>query len=202
MTKPRSIGITGGIGSGKSTVCRIFESLGVPIYYADDRGKYLLKNNQDLVQSVKSIFGEESYLADGEVNRSYLAEVVFSKPLELEKLNALVHPAVARDFEQWVHEHNGYSYVLKEAALLFETESYKSLDEIICVFAPKNVRLARVLLRDIQRTSEQVQQIMEQQTSDRVRRELTTYSIQNDSGSPVIPQVLKIHKEILKSAGN
>jgi len=202
MTKPKSIGITGGIGSGKSTVCRIFESLGVPIYYADDRGKYLLKNNQDLVQSVKSIFGEESYLADGEVNRSYLAEVVFSQPSELEKLNALVHPTVAKDFEQWVKEHAGQSYVLKEAALLFETESYKSLDDVICVFAPKNVRLARVLLRDIQRTSQQVRQIMEQQTSDQVRRELATYSIQNDSRSLLIPQVLKIHKQILKSAGN
>ncbi|OEK02030.1 dephospho-CoA kinase [Roseivirga sp. 4D4] len=202
MTKPRSIGITGGIGSGKSTVCRIFESLGVPIYYADDRGKYLLKNDKGLVESVKSIFGEESYLADGELNRSYLAKVVFSQSSELAKLNALVHPAVAKDFEQWFNEHSGHSYVLKEAALLFETESYKSLDETICVFAPKKVRLERVLLRDIQRTVQQVEQIMDQQTSDRLRRELTTYSIQNDSESLLIPQVMKIHKEILRSASN
>lgn len=202
MSKPWRVGITGGIGSGKSTVCRIFEALGVPIYYADDRGKYLLTNDNALVESVKSNFGEQSYLPDGQLNRSYLAEVVFPEPAELEKLNGLVHPAVAIDFEQWVDGHKGHPYLLKEAALLFETGSYKALDEVVCVFAPKGIRLERVLLRDIQRTKVQVEQIMEQQTSDRSRRELATYSIHNDAKSLLIPQVLKVHEEILKSTGN
>ncbi|MBO3700371.1 dephospho-CoA kinase [Roseivirga sp. E12] len=202
MTRPLLVGITGGIGSGKSTVCQIFEVLGVPIYYADDRGKYLLSNNSSLVESVKREFGAESYSKDGQLNRSYLADVAFSNPTELKKLNELVHPAVATDFAEWVQSHQNHPYVLKEAALLFETESYKSLDKVICVFASKKTRVERVLLRDLQRTHEQVDQIIGQQTSDGVRRELADYSIQNDSDSLLIPQVMKVHMRILDSASD
>lgn len=202
MNNPLLIGITGGIGSGKSTVCKIFEVLGVPIYYADDRGKQLLTENEMLVEQVKSEFGVQSYTSDGNLNRSYLADIVFSKPAKLEKLNSLVHPAVAQDFKVWVESKSDCPYVLKEAALLFETTSYKSLNEVICVYASKKTRIERVLLRDLQRTLEQVEQIMGQQTSDGVRKKLSTYAIQNDSDSLLIPQVMKVHKAILKSAGH
>lgn len=201
MNNPRLIGITGGIGSGKSTVCKIFDVLGVPIYYADNRGKQLLVENEVLVEQVKSEFGEQSYTSDGNLNRSYLADIVFSKPVKLEKLNSLVHPAVAQDFKTWLESKGDYPYVLKEAALLFETTSYKSLNEVICVYASKKTRIDRVLLRDLQRTLEQVEQIMDQQTSDGVRKKLSAYAIQNDSDSLLIPQVMKVHRAILKSAG-
>lgn len=202
MSNPCLVGITGGIGSGKSTVCKVFEVLGVPIYYADDRGKQLLIENKVLVEQVKSEFGMQSYTSDGELNRSYLADIVFSNPTKLEKLNNLVHPAVAQDFKMWVGSKGDYPYVLKEAALLFETTSYKSLNEVICVYASKKTRIERVLLRDLQRTLEQVEQIMAQQTSDGVRKRLSTYAIQNDSDSLIIPQVMNVHDAILMSAGH
>ncbi len=202
MTKPRLIGITGGIGSGKSTVSKIFEALNVPVYYADDRGKHLLLNNTALIDSVKAEFGEQSYSADGTLNRSYLADVVFSNSVALEKLNALVHPAVASDFQNWVLSKQRHPYVLKEAALLFETGSYKSLDDVICVYASKKVRVERVLLRDLQRSLKQVEQIIDKQTSDEVRKELATYAIQNNADAFLIPQVIKVHKGILRSTGD
>lgn len=196
MNSPKLIGITGGIGSGKSTVCSIFEVLGVPVYYADDRGKFLLTNDQEIVKKVKTAFGESSYTDDGELNRSYLSELVFSNPEQLEKLNGLVHPAVGVDFKKWVKVNNKHPYILKEAALLFETSSYETLDKIICVFAPKKVRIERVLLRDTQRSLEQVERIIGQQTNDETRRKLSTYKIQNDTKSLLIPQVMKIHEAL------
>lgn len=202
MTKPWLVGITGGIGSGKSTVCKIFHVLGVPIYYADDRGKYLLVNDPSLVEAVKNEFGPESYTEEGKLNRAYLANKVFSNPDELKKLNGLVHPTVAKDFAEWVEENNCAPYLLKEAALLFEIGSYKSLNETVCVFASRKNRIERVLLRDLQRSLAQVEDIMAQQTDDQVRKELSTYRIQNDKESLLIPQVLKVHKAILESAGN
>lgn len=202
MNKPWLVGITGGIGSGKSTVCKIFEVLGVPIYYADEKAKQLLVEDEMLVGEIKSEFGAQCYTSDGQLNRSHLAEIVFPNPTELEKLNRLVHPAVAKDFALWSQSKENHSYVLKEAALLFETASYKSLDEIICVYASKKIRIERVLLRDLHRSLEQVEQILTQQTSDEVRKELSTYAIQNDSERLLIPQVLKAHKAILKSAGH
>ncbi len=202
MNKPRLIGITGGIGSGKSTVSKIFEVLNVPVYYADDRGKYLLVNDLQLVDKVKAEFGNQSYTVDGKLNRSYLADVVFSNPLALEKLNALVHPAVANDFQNWVLSKQSHAYVLKEAALLFETGTYKSLDDVICVYASKKVRVERVLLRDLERSLKQVEQIIDKQTSDQERKELATYAIQNNADTFLIPQVIKTHKAVLRSASN
>lgn len=202
MNKPLLIGITGGIGSGKSTVCKIFESLGISVYYADDRGKALLTEDAALTLSVKQEFGEESYTPSGELNRQYLAQTVFFDPERLEALNRLVHPAVAEDFEKWAKHNSDSQYLLKEAALLYETGSYKSLDATICVMASKDLRMQRVLLRDHQRTSDQVREIMGKQVDDNVRREFSDYTIKNDSKTLLIPQVLEKHKQILKSNRN
>ncbi len=202
MSKPLLIGITGGIGSGKSTVCKIFRSLNVPVYYADDRGKKLLTENDSLVSQVKSEFGHESYLESGELNRQYLAEKVFSNPEALEKLSQLVHPVVASDFKEWVSLNQSSPYLLKEAALLFETVSYKQLDRTICVLASEKVRLQRVLLRDPQRAKSQVENIMSQQTNDQERKGLSDYLIINESDEMLIPQVMKVHEKILELTGN
>lgn len=145
MNRPLLVGLTGGIGSGKSTVAKIFEVLGVPVYYADDRGKWLLAHNDSLKAQVMETFGSESYFEDGSLNRVFLAKEVFPDPDKLEKLNQMVHPEVAEDFTNWIALNNTQSFLIKEAALLFETESYKSLDHVICVMAPKSVRLQRVL---------------------------------------------------------
>lgn len=202
MNKPLLVGITGGIGSGKSTVSRIFESLDVPVYYADDRGKALLVEDPALIEQVKSTFGAESYAEHGSLNTSYLASEVFPNPKKLEVLNGLVHPAVARDFEMWANQHSNNPYLLKEAALLYEIGSYKQLDATLCVMAPKELRLERVLLRDPTRSRQQIMQIMERQTDDTVRKELADYLINNDGNKLLIPQVLNVHAKLLKSAGN
>jgi dephospho-CoA kinase len=192
MNRPLTVGVTGGIGSGKSIVCQVFESLGVPIYYADDRAKALLIEDKELKKAIIELFGTESY-QNGQLNRSFLATKVFADEVELAKMNALVHPAVAEDFRLFVEKHLDLPLVIKEAALLFETGSYKQLDYNIAVIAKKDIRLKRVLLRDVQRSEEQVMQIMQKQTSDAQRKKLANWIITNNEEELVIPQVMNIH---------
>ncbi|HAQ39268.1 MAG TPA: dephospho-CoA kinase, partial [Saprospirales bacterium] len=133
------IGVTGNIGSGKSQVCRIFELLGIPVYYADEKAKELMINNKDLVSSIKTLIGTESYFSDGGLNTAFISERIFKDKSLLEQLNAWVHPAVAFDFMDWCLAQQS-QYVIKEAALLYESGSYKDLDEIIMVTAPEKLR--------------------------------------------------------------
>jgi dephospho-CoA kinase len=161
-TKPLLLGVTGGIGSGKSLVCRIFQVLGTPVYNSDLRAKQLMVEDEALIGQIKAAFGEQSY-SKGNLNRQYLAEKVFSDSEKLELLNSLVHPAVGRDFRIWVDRNASQSYLLKEAALIFETGSNKLLDQTILVSAPQQLRIARVLCRDSQRTEEQVRAIISNQ---------------------------------------
>lgn len=194
------VGLTGGIGSGKSTVAKVFEILGVPVYYADDRGKWLLAHNDSLKIQVVDSFGPESYFKDGSLNRVFLAKEVFPDPDKLEMLNQMVHPAVAEDFANWVASNKTQPFLIKEAALLFETESYKSLDHVICVMAPKSVRVQRVLLRDMERPEEQVLQIMEKQVSDGKRKKLADYFINNTGEESIIDQVISLHQKLVSAS--
>lgn len=194
-SRPLLVGITGGIGSGKSTVCKLFSLLGAPIYSADDRAKWLMSHDPALKEKILSEFGSESYYATGELNRGYLAETVFSNPEKVASLNALVHPAVGKDFKQWVSQQTA-PYLLKEAALLFETGAAKELDCVINVSSPLRVRMARVLLRDPQRTEEQVNQIIDQQLPDEEKNMRADFSIKNTDNKLLIPQVLEVHAQL------
>lgn len=194
-SKPLLVGITGGIGSGKSTVCKVFQILGIPVYASDDRAKWLMANDQELKSQIKCAFGTESYLADGAVNRTFLAETVFSDPEKVKKINSLVHPAVGRDFRNWA-DHQKSPYILKEAALLFETGAAKELDKIINVSSPLKIRMARVLLRDPHRQEEQINQIINQQLPDEEKNELADFVIKNTENKLLIPQILEIHKKL------
>lgn len=196
MSKPLLVGVTGGIGSGKSMVCKILSSLGVPVYYADDRAKALYVQDEGLMRDIIDLFGEESYL-NGQLNREYLAERVFNDQDELAKMNALVHPAVAKDFKTFVEGHADHQLILKEAALLFETGSYLSLDKTIAVLASKELRIKRVLLRDPQRSGQQVMGILDKQTSDNKRKKLADFIVRNDETEMLIPQVMKLYEELL-----
>ncbi len=142
------IGITGGIGSGKTTVCKIFETLGIPVYYADDRAKELMVTNPDLVAGIKKLFGEEAYHSDGSLNRAHIAALAFGDAAMLAQLNALVHPAVHQDGYEWAESQTDAPYTLREAALVFESGGHKKLDKVITVFAPKEMRIERVMARD------------------------------------------------------
>ncbi len=192
------VGITGGIGSGKSTVCKIFEVLSVPIYYADDRAKYLMHHDLNLVQALKDTFGTDIY-KDGQLDRALLASRVFADKEELTKLNALVHPAVAQDTIAWQMAQSAAPYTLREAALLFETGTYKSLHKVIVVTAPLEVRIARVMGRD-NVTEEQVRDRIANQWSEEQKVALADYIISNDGEAALIPQVLNVHNQLLQTA--
>jgi dephospho-CoA kinase len=194
--KPKLVGITGGIGSGKSTVAKIFSILGIPVYFADDRAKWLMANNQELKKQIRETFGQESYLKDGSVNRTFLASEVFSDDIKVKKINALVHPVVKRDFETWVKQQKS-PYVLKEAALLFETGSYKDLDKTINVSAPLKIRITRIVLRDPYRSEQQIHDIIDKQLPDEEKNKLADFVIKNSDNKHLIPQVLKIHQELI-----
>ena len=189
------IGITGGIGSGKSIASRVFRALGVPVYDADSRARGLMENGPALRRELLAVFGPDTYDAAGRLNRSALAANVFADAARLAQLNALVHPHVGADFQQWagVAQAQGHAYVVKEAALLFEAGSYQQLDRIITVFAPEAVRLARVLRRDPQRSTADVQAIMAKQLSEAEKVSRADYVLTNDDLMPLLPQVLALH---------
>lgn len=194
------VGITGGIGSGKTTVCKIFEVLGIPVFYADVVAKQIMLSDPLLVAGITSTFGKESYSPDGKLNNKYLAGIVFSNEAQLAKLNALVHPAVFRAFENWENQFDStIPYTLKEAALLFESNSYKMCDTSILVTAPLDLKLARVMQRD-QVSADQVKARMDKQMSDEEKAKMADHFIVNDENSSLIEQVLVLHKQFLLAA--
>lgn len=193
----KKIGITGGIGAGKSLVCKVFELLDIPNYPADFRAKWLQSNDQELKAKIAFHFGKEAYFDNGELNRDFLSKEVFGNDEKLELLNHLVHPAVAEDFKKWCKQHADKPYILKEAALLFETGSYKQLDATIIVHADQELRLKRTLQRDPHRTEESVLAIMKKQFSDEKRMALADYVIYNDESRSVIKQVMELHEELV-----
>lgn len=192
MTKHLKVGITGGIGAGKSIISKIFSVLGVPVYDADTRAKWLMNTDPGLITSVKGLFGEEAYQAN-QLNKVFIGNVAFSRPELLEKLNKLVHPRVNKDYLDWVDLHKSDPYSLKEAALLFESGSYLQLDSIIYVSAPEGLRIQRVLKRDTHRTEADISNIIERQWPEDKKLKLSDHQITNDGDSLVIPQVLKFH---------
>ncbi len=195
---PLKVGITGGIGSGKSVVAKIFSILNIPVYYADDRAKWLMVHNEVLAEQIKTEFGADSYLPDGSVNRTFLANTVFADPEKVKKINSLVHPAVNLDFLKWADTQTA-QYVLKEAALIFETGGQKSLDFVINVSSPLKIRVARTLMRDPHRSEEQVNQIINQQMPDEEKNELADFIVKNTDNKLLIPQVLSIHEKLIIS---
>lgn len=197
---PLQIGITGGIGSGKSLVCRIFQQLGAAVYDADSHAKGLMTTDGILVSQIKKEFGDLAYHPDGSLNRSYLGQYVFLDEDKLQKLNSLVHPRVAADYQHWLTRYSGLPYVLKEAALLYESGSYRTLDKVVVVSAPLEIRQKRVLQRDAHRTVDQFHGIVEKQMSEEEKLKRADYIIINDDKTLVIPQVLKLHDQFMTGA--
>ncbi len=191
------VGITGGIGSGKSFICNVFENLGIDVYYADTRAKWLQQNDAVLIKKISGLFGEQAYDQQGTLNRTFIANIVFSDASKLAALNKLVHPSVAQDYHQWVKQRSDQLYTIKEAALLFETDAHQSLDKIINVNAPNKIRIQRVVQRDRHRSPQQVEGIIRQQLSDEERSARADYNINNSGTKLVIPQVLRVHQTLI-----
>ena len=185
------IGLTGGIGSGKSTIAKEFAARGIPVYNSDDEAKKLIATNAQLRQRITETFGENAYI-NGQYNKAYIAQIVFNDANQLAKLNAIVHPALAVHFREWVQQQNT-PYVIKEAAILFESGSYKDCDFIISVVAPEDLRIARVIARDYC-TEAQVKARMAQQWTDAQRIALSNVVIENIDLEKAKQQVERIVK--------
>jgi len=189
------VGLTGGIGSGKSTVARVFEVLGIPVYYADEATRQLMNTDEILKKEIISNFGEESY-SNGQLNRPYIASIVFNDKEKLELLNALTHPATIRHANAWMQQQTS-PYVIKEAALIFESGSAENLDYVIGVSAPKPLRIQRVMERD-HISAEEVQKRMSRQLSEEMKMKLCDFVLVNNDSDLLTPQVLALHEQLLK----
>lgn len=190
------LGVTGGIGSGKSTVCQIFESLGVPVYNADARAKFLVGNDKALQAELSSAFGEQTFI-NGEYNRTYIAGIVFADKFQLEKLNAIIHPHVLADWDDFCSQHAHLSYVVKEAAIMLETDSKNSIDKVALVYAPQNLRIERVMARDgVDRAVVEARIAMQMPEEEKLK--LADFIIYNDADHSLIEQVLHLHQQLIK----
>jgi len=190
------LGVTGGIGSGKTTVCRIFNVLGVPVFDADKAAKQIMDTDKNMMTSLNSIVGKDLYLT-GTLNRTELAKLIFNNTTLLAKVNSLVHPAIYDLFKGWVTEQNT-PYVILEAAILFESGGTKHLDRILSVVAPVEDRIKRVIKRN-SLTKEEVLDRIRNQMEDEARIKLSDYVIVNSENEMIIPSIMRIHTEILNS---
>ena len=188
------LGITGGIGSGKTSVCRVFNALGIPVFSADPAAKEILENDKGLISRINSIAGKDLY-SGGSLDRMELAALIFNDIILLEKVNALVHPLVIDQFKVWEKEQTA-PYVIMEAAILFESGASKLVDRIATVIAPTEERIDRVIHRN-RLSREQVLERMKNQIDDEVKIKLSDYVIYNSENDMIIPPILKIHEDIL-----
>ncbi|RDC62278.1 dephospho-CoA kinase [Adhaeribacter pallidiroseus] len=192
------LGITGGIGSGKSLICRVFALLGIPVYDSDGRAKWVMQYLPELQQELRTAFGPNAFDANtGLLNRAYLAQLVFQNPERLAVLNGLVHPRVKQDFTDWAAAQTNAPYLIKEAALMYETEAHKQVDKMVLVTAPEPLRITRTLRRDSHRTALDVQAIMQKQLTDEEKIKRVDFVIRNDEQQLIIPQVLAIHHQLV-----
>ena len=191
-----TIGITGGIGSGKSTVCKIFKLLGIPIFEADVVAKELINSNSEIKTELIRLFGNDIYTPNEGVDRKKLASIIFNDNIQLAKVNKLVHPVVRNEYANWVEKQNT-QYVIHEAAILFESGFYKMMDFTILVSAPENQRIERVIKRD-KTLGKQIKERIAKQWSDEQKRKLATTEIKNADNDLIIPQIIKIDNQIKK----
>ena len=188
------VGLTGGIGSGKSTVAQIFEVLGIPVYYADISAKKLMNENADLRSSITNIFGEKAY-SNNILDRKYISSIVFSDPAKLQQLNALVHPATKKDGEAWMHQQTS-PYAIHEAALIFEAKVSERLDHVIGVSSPIELRIKRAMERD-KVDRDEVLKRMKQQLDEDLKMSKCNSVLVNDEQKLLIPQVLDLHEKLI-----
>ena len=191
------VGITGGIGCGKTTVCKVFELLGVPVYYADDEAKKLLGFDENVKKNILQTFGSSILNDNGIIDRKKLASFVFNNKEKLEKLNSIVHPAVNLHFENWLKKYSSQKYILKEAAILFESGAYKFVDKVIAVIAPIELKINRAMQRD-KITREQVMQRMSNQMKDEEIIKRSQFFIHNDEQQLLIPQIISLHNQFME----
>jgi len=189
------VGVTGGIGSGKTLVCEVFKRLGIPVYNADNEAKNILNSNTEVRKSIENYFGQYIY-QNNILNKKKLAEIIFNNTEAIQKINSIVHPVVRQNFIEWCKLQENKPYVIEEAAIIFESGAYKELDYTINVFAPEQIRIQRVMERD-KATIEDVKNRIQNQMNDDERVKLANFTIINDGTKMIIPQILEIHSKIV-----
>lgn len=197
-SKSLQIGITGGIGSGKSIVCKMFSCLGAPVYDADSRAKSIMTTDGILIAQIKKEFGDLTYRSDGSLDRAFLSRVIFENEEKRNLLNQMVHPRVAADTERWLEQNQGASYVVREAALLIESGAYQRVDKVVLVTAPEELRIKRVLARDPHRLREGIRKIIATQLPDEEKKKVADVVVYNDETQLLVPQILLLHNQFLK----
>ena len=195
-----NIGVTGGIGSGKSIVCKLFSCLGIPVYDADSRAKWLTSHDAGIRRAVINLLGPQSYSVNGEYNRSFVSAQVFNNPGLLKKLNGIIHPAVGTDTDAWTKLHDDAPYVIKEAAIMNRAGDHNNLDFVIVVKASMELRLKRIKNRDAHRSEDEIRAIIARQISDEERDAIADFSIDNNENAALIPQVLQLHRLFLEKS--
>jgi dephospho-CoA kinase len=188
------VAITGGIGSGKSLVCQVFKTLGIPIFNADDTSNQLVENNLELKASIIELFGKEAYI-NGNYNRKFIGNIVFSNPEKLQLLNDLIHPLAIQEAKQWFEEQHA-PYAIKEAAILFESNAQQDIDIVIGITAPEAVRIERVMQRTGYNKEEVIKRIALQMPEEE-KMAKCHYVIQNDNNTAILPQLLRIHEALM-----
>ncbi len=191
------VGLTGGIGSGKSLVACVLKRLGVPVYDSDLETKRLYVTNPELKRQLIENFGPETYFKNGQLNRKFLGEIIFGDKSKLGLINKIVHPIVRLDFEEWIKKNDKRNYIIKEAAILIESGAYKQVDKIIVVNSPLKLRIKRVIVRD-NTTQEEVLKRMKSQLSGEQLLTYADYIVKNDNENLLLPQILTIHKQLQK----
>jgi dephospho-CoA kinase len=194
----KEIAITGGIGSGKTFVCAIFKKLGVPVYYADSEAKNLVNEDVELKNKIQFLLGKESYVG-GVYDTKFVAKKVFGNVDLLKKINAIIHPAVAKDYRKWVKKHNADTYILKESALIFELGMQNLFYKTILVTADENLRMKRLVKRDSWRNKSEVEAIFDKQLSDKEKIPKADFILSTNETELLLPQVIKIHEELINN---
>lgn len=188
------VGLTGGIGSGKTTVCKVFKQLGIPVYHADNQARVLSDTDQEIIGALSGLFGKNIYTPTG-LDRKKLSEFIFTNSDLLHKVNAIIHPKVREDFNSWLNEHNKMMYIIHEAAILFESGLHTLFNKIITVTAPEEIRIRRIMEREAV-SEDYVRNIIGNQWPERKKKNLSDYVIVNDQQRMILPQVLEIHNEL------
>ena len=190
------VGITGGIGSGKTLICTVFRELNIPVYSSDERAKNLMVSSPALVNEIKQLIGEKAYV-NNTLNKQYIASIIFRNKEMLNALNNIVHPEVEKDFDQWYEKQHSHPYVLKEAAILFESGSYKKMDKNILVVAPEELRIKWVKERDNISEEKVRERINNQWKTERLIK-LADFIIDNSGNKLILPQIIEIDKKLRK----
>ena len=191
------VGITGGIGSGKSVVCEFFSTLGIPVFKADDAARYLMEHDIALINAIKLLLGNDVY-KNGQLDKVKVSDIIFRIPAKLQELNGLVHPATIHYAQQWITQQQS-PYILKEAAIFFESNSYKEMDVMIGVYAPRELRISRTMSRS-NMSKDKVLEIMAKQMNEEEKMKRCDHVIVNDDVVAIIPQVIELHERLLKKA--